>query len=559
MVVCPQCHAGNSPRSRYCIQCGGSLQPAVSAPTEELPPTTKDVHQSPGACDATSHFPHPQPSTESSAWTPPPVAPSFPVTPPPSASEFTALAQHDTLGAISAANLDQAERLTVPHLSDPDSPVALSLNFHRVFVAGHCTTAEWQIENRSDQLLQRVELSLESRGLSQPGRSRVASLPPGKSIRQLIEVDPSKPGNFILSCAIGYELAGQRQRRSGTCPLRINETPGTNININITDIQSNHATGSNAGLGAEMGSVNISNLVDGKAVRTLNDLLQLEIPDLFQQVALSLDFELSVASQIYAEQQRSHSLSIPREMVGCAQAGTLLRLVPVEGSSALPVDFVARPRFRLGRARQEADWVAWVLPRTPENDEKTRRISKVHTVFEATPAGIQIADGGSANGTALDGQTLSSGSRVPFSGHARLKLAGVYPLEAEHLGADASRSLDIDNLALWVGPAAAPVVPAAGAVRFTPAPPMPAVHAAVWLLSEASFGSSRSNAWTVTGVAEIQGRFYHHRGCFWLKDEAPNDWVKINNTSISPSHIIPLVNGQRLRVGAAEFQVEIHP
>jgi hypothetical protein len=100
---------------------------------------------------------------------------------------------------------------------------------------------------------------------------------------------------------------------------------------------------------------------------------------------------------------------IPEPFLAHVQSGTTLKLEPIEeagGTAAPPIHLIARKEFRLGRSRQDADFLTWFWPRTAENDERTRRLSKVHVAAEIRGDRLILRDPGSANRSAFEGQPL---------------------------------------------------------------------------------------------------------------------------------------------------------
>jgi hypothetical protein len=99
-----------------------------------------------------------------------------------------------------------------------------------------------------------------------------------------------------------------------------------------------------------------------------------------------------------------------------------------------------------------------------------------------------------------------------------------------------------------------------GAVQVTPLegqdPPFPAV----WLFTDCSFGTSRSNAVVLadTALDEIQGRFHHYRGCFWLENAVANGAVTVNGRAVPAGSIVPLTTGMTLVLGNTQLRVGIN-
>jgi hypothetical protein len=255
---------------------------------------------------------------------------------------------------------------------------------------------------------------------------------------------------------------------------------------------------------------------------------------------------------------RPAGLWIPEALIGIAQPGLKLTFSPAAGTSAGEIQFVARAEFRLGRARPLVDLVTWFWPRNPENDERTRRLSKIHVLgglVEYLPA---LRDAGSTHGACLEDQPLSRETWKPLGHGGLLTLGKEYRLEVRPFPSALPASLHIRNLSQWSGPqSGAP--PGRGAVRFQPVGTGLTAGQVVWLLSDAELGSNPAKAAVLElpGLAETQGRVHHHCQCFWLESLAPNGAVRINGRTLQPGEIAPLAGGQKLAIGPVEFRVSV--
>jgi len=442
-------------------------------------------------------------------------------------------------------------------LGPDDCPVEVAVNFSHILVAGHSTTLELRIGNAEPSTLEHLEITLESRGLKGPVSANLRRLVAGQQPIKILEVEPARAGNFVLQVAATWESSGQRSSYRGQHALRVLQAPESgNIQISIGDIQSNAGTGANQGLGADYGEVKISNLLGG--IKTLNDLLELELPEKFHAVSLELDYEVSRRALDLNALHASATLRIPPSLFGAVQPGTVCTLEPADGT-ALPLPFrlVARAQLTLGRARTEADFVTWVLPRNPENDERTMRVSKLNMIIETRPAGLLIRDNTSTNGTVLDGQTIDQAGIV-LERRGRLLLAGAVEVELTRFDSALTGEPSIGNARNWHGPAAKPAV-LAGAVRCEVRAAEPQPLNATWILTDGAFGTSRSNAVVLewSELSEIQGRFHHYRGCFWIENLADTGVVRVENHTLHPGEIAPLATGQQIRLGARTFRLNI--
>src|SRR5690606_23587878 len=98
-----------------------------------------------------------------------------------------------------------------------------------------------------------------------------------------------------------------------------------------------------------------------------------------------------------------------------------------------------------------------------------------------------------------------------------------------------------------------------GAVRFEVVADETQPLNALWLLSDASFGTSRSNAIPLAddALGEVQGRFHHYRGAFWIEALAENSAVQLDHLTLRPGEIAPLATGQRLRIGSRTWRLKL--
>ena len=218
---------------------------------------------------------------------------------------------------------------------EDEPPLELALFFPHVLVASHPSLLQVRLTNRSPQPLRAIEIAVESRGLAEPATKRLGRLAAGQVRTQPLEIEPSRSGQYVLQVSIGYELTGQHYNFHGSRSLRINEVPDHRISINIGDIQSNAGGGSNANLGAEYGNVQISNLLGGSSIRTLNDLLDFEFPEQFAPLPLELDYELSVRALSGDVAARQRALQIPPVFLGGVQCGTRCVWHSVQASTLL--------------------------------------------------------------------------------------------------------------------------------------------------------------------------------------------------------------------------------
>ena len=458
--------------------------------------------------------------------------------------------------AAAANPAETPARMTRAPFGDGSCPFAVWVNYSRALVEGYGSTISFRVENEGALPIENAELSISSRGLSGESMMRIRRLAPAAKANLLAEVEVARSGHYVMQVSASWDQAGQHYSYRGQRPLRIYKAPdNSNIVINIGDIQSNTGGGANQALGAEYGDVQISNLIEKGTIKTVNDLLDLELAENFQPIELELNWEES--RQAVGGRHVGINLRIPNDFLATAQAATCCTFEPTAGEdSPIPFRLVARREFRLGRGRADSDFIAWLMPRSTNNDERTKRISKVHAVAEAKANEIFLRDNASANGSLFDKHPLDeAGTKLTRQG--MLTLGG--ELEVEFTRHDAAADLDpaISNLRQWSGPSENVAPPIRGAVRFDIIAGQSQPLNALWLLTDAAFGTSRGNALVLddAALAEVQGRLHHFRGCFWIENIVENSAVKINGRAIRAGDIVPLATGMQVSLGSKTWRV----
>ncbi|MCE0499003.1 MAG: toll/interleukin-1 receptor domain-containing protein [Methylacidiphilales bacterium] len=447
----------------------------------------------------------------------------------------------------------------LPRVTQDEVPLRVLLNFNHVVVAGHPSTFQIMVENTGARVLKQIQIVMESRGLEQPVRKNLAKLDASQSQRHLFEIEPIRSGNFALQCTIKCHEQDKQIALVGSRSLRINETPETsNVAINMKDLKGNAAGGETAAAGESP----LGNVVPSGTIRTLNDLLNLELAENFEPLELTLDYEVDLHALAQEEAGARQRLQIPGAFLDQAQQGTLLKLEPIDTSAHAnnrEIRLVARSSFCIGRSREEADFLTWFWPRNEANDQKTRRISKKHCIFSIHGVKIHIRDNETSNRTTLGGQELAAKDGEPLERRGILKIAGIYVLDVTPFPSNAPEGPVIANLRNWSGAKTETPSKIRGSVRFLPMTSHVLPQNSTWLLTDGAFGTSRANPIIIDarGLAEIQGRFHHHLGGFWIESSVNNGAVHINGARLEPGFIVPLLAGQTVKLGETSFRVII--
>jgi hypothetical protein len=448
-----------------------------------------------------------------------------------------------------------------------ENPIDLWLNFPRALVAGFGSIIEARLENPGDIPLQNIELILESKGLRENVQTTCRHVAAGGSAYLCLEVMPNGAGNFVLRCNIKGRKKDRAYALRGTIPITINIAPeSANLTANLSGIQRVRGTGPVSAFGHEFGAENISNLLLPGSVQTINDLLNTTFPEAFGKVRLELNYEVTQSALTQLNTGAGCGWIIPPQFLGNTQSGTILILEPISGPAAptiLPIHLVAREKFRISRSLPpNGDFLTWFWPRSEENDEKTKRLSKKHVVAAVHGDKLILRDEGSANGATFEGHPLFTDRDEVLDQRGTLILAHEYHLDITPFESTVSRGLQIANERDWPGP---PVVRRFGtkwgSVRFTPINSEIAQYHALWFFTDANFGHSPLNPIMInaSGLAEVEGRFHYHRQNFWIEDLPEGTVVSVERHQLAPREIVPLATGNVIEIGKVTFRARIEP
>jgi hypothetical protein len=396
-------------------------------------------------------------------------------------------------------------------------PLRLLLQFNKAIVAGYSSTIAIRVENRSASPLENVAITLESNGLTTSPSKLYRQMPAGCSTSDILEIEPVRGGNFVLRCRVQLSQAGNVFNLRGATQFAVNATAGN-----------------------QGGYVNAGAQED------------------FTLIPLEIDYEVSAATIEKAGAASETGRIIPRAFLSAIQPGTKLILEPAEPSGFVRgLQLVARPEFKLGRSKDEADFLTWFWPRSPDNDLRTRKLSRVHAVGAIDKGRIFLRDAGSTNESTFEGHPLKERQNDPIDQRGALILGHEYALDVMPFPSALPEGVIIDNIRLWNGsPAAEPAV--RGSMRFLPTNSEVSIYDALWLFTDANFGCSRLNPLVLDlpGIPEVAGRFVHYRGCFWIEAfEGAN--IRIGETLLHPREIAPITSRHPIFLGKTAFTVAI--
>ncbi|HSH95365.1 MAG TPA: FHA domain-containing protein, partial [Roseimicrobium sp.] len=355
---------------------------------------------------------------------------------------------------------------------------------------------------------------------------------------------------------VDLRLRDVHQHLVGRRPLRINASTAMDAPApNLRDIYTNlDAFEAESGLGDS----SFAKIAGNMTFRSMSELATYRLPDRPQMFPLQEEWHLNQAVMATLGVGQSKKLIIPKPFRRYSQPGTLLRLTPKSEGSIKPVHFIASPEFTIGRSRKRATLVTWFYPLTPHNEDKTQHLSKVHVVARHENGGVFLTDAGSRCGTTLDAGPMTPFEPVSLKARTFLGLADEYFLDVHPIETSCPGGPEIVNISLWNGPDSPPS-DLSGAITFKPLDMEVALNEAVWLFTDANFGKSTRNPWTlnIEGVELVQGRIHHYRGCFWLESLASNFAIHVNSHPVGAREIVPLMDGLDLKIGSVSFQVDV--
>jgi hypothetical protein len=571
MVICGHCQTQNSAYAKSCGKCGAVLR-ATGNPVKTREGWKKPVSapEAETLVERPREEARPIKNPRSS-----PIAQSIPLKPAPFPGPAPAPKDipdvrargrmaNDTAIDVEPLMAEEAKARVADQLDRTQPPaLAVWLNFPRALVAGYGSIVEAKIENTGKQSLEHLSVMLESNGLAECVEVVCRHIGPGNWTRKQIELTPVRAGNFVLRCNVKSARAAQAYAFRGGVPITINVVPDpANFVFNIGDIQRIQGGGGSTGLSPEFKPINIGQLVAPGAIRSLNDLLNLSFPESYGKVPLELDYEVSQVAISQSATPRTSAWTIPEEFIEHSQAGTKLKLEPVEGMppEVPALHLVARPEFHLGRSREDADFLTWFWPRSRQNDERTKRLSKVHVT--ATRAGEQLVlrDAGSANRSTFEGHPLSFTDDDILGQRGTLILGHEYHIDVAPFDSTLTGDLRIANGDRWDGPPEYEV-PLRGAVRFMPINSELALRNAVWIFTDANIGCSRLNAIVLDapGAAEVEGRFHYYRDNFWVEALESGNGITVDGRELESRDIVPIVDGSELTIAGVTFRATVEP
>ena len=432
-----------------------------------------------------------------------------------------------------------------------DRSLRLYLNFPHLVIAGISTTIDCRLENSDSHPLADLRATLECGGIKHEATHLLGELSPGNGEDFAFEIQPGGFGQFNLRVTVEWRKGDTISSWSGNRSLRIYEAFSSGefpAALQTFSQQLENTTLSQLG-----------HLAIPSSITSSEELARFTLPERFEPLDLTPDYEVRIASRERAESYQP--LTIPDAFLDQVHTGTVLQLTPLDITENDPhqaIRLVARPQFVLGRSGEESDFVLWFWPRNEVHDTKTRRISKKHVTFSADGKRLLARNTAAGSLTTYDGQDVTAAG-TPLHRRGLLNLSGIYLLEVAHIPS-LSKPLQITNLMDRQDDSASHGSPTAhGSVRLSQRSAGVLPQNSTWLLSDATFGSSSINPVILDtpGLADIQGRFHHAQGAFWLESFTDNSEVQLNDQFMMPGWVAPLKTGQTLKLSSVNYSVFI--
>lgn len=229
---------------------------------------------------------------------------------------------------------------------------------------------------------------------------------------------------------------------------------------------------------------------------------------------------------------------------------------------------MTRPRITFGRSRDN-DVVLRFLPRSDENDDHSRNISRTLFRIELIPEGVEIRDesqsGIEVNYSVLRDRQVVSTLRAGDVTHIDLGVTGIVPkqFKLEMLMLAPDRREDREELEYWdelycelVGGRLSRIAREAldlrlNAIRFDRAENLAGEESYVVLLREVLIGGSPVQSAVVLKESgpQSRARLLHMDRSFWLEPLPGCGPISIDGQALSPRSLTPLIPGMQIQFG----------
>lgn len=374
-----------------------------------------------------------------------------------------------------------------------------------------------------------------------------------------------RPGHYLLDVEVTFREAPADAPRFYRCRIRLNVPDLNDDQGGVLEIDGDGQSMVNLQgynlkqfskvvlKGGEDSVINLQNAIGGDDSEAPEEPLE-DTP------ATTFEYQLKVNAE---KQSRLPTVTASTERRAYLDAAGL---VFEDGRRTL---IYSRPRLTFGRSRDN-DIVLRFLPRSSENDQNSRNLSRTHCVTEIVSEGIEIRDE-SRTGIELNYSvvrerevvtTHHTGEVTPI----QLGVTGTVPvpltLEMMTFGPD--RYAEQDDLEFWhelyselVGArsisrlAREALSLQLDAVRYDRVENLNEEESYVLLLREALIGGSPNQAAIVLSdhSAPVQARILHLDRSFWIEPLGETSVASINGMALPVRSLTPLAPGMQIQIG----------
>lgn len=444
--------------------------------------------------------------------------------------------------------------------------VRLALNFPRVFVVGCSSFFEYVVHSASERALMDVVLTFNCPVLGLSDHViKIGAIAPFESRHGHVDITPLTAGSQPIRCLLEASCERDSLRFSGVCrDFEVYAQPDSqsNVSVIVQDIQSHRSGGDKGEFGSVKGDVNI-NITDLLPnVKTVNDLLQLRLPDSFLPIRL----------EAMHSQDACETLSIPEVFLRYIEPADILHISP-----AVDVPAGDAPRgwrlcgsaaaVVLGRSSQDADLITRFLPSSTENNARSALLSRRHATMRMNEAkgGILVESLAAHAAVRVGTQTLQPGVLTPVPGgevvgigqalsDLRLRFTVRKPL--------LPRRFRVANLSEWIGHRITQDMNEEGnwghvVVEYLNS--APALWHTHWFHRSIPVGHGHGTVLDLGPSAQdgTSAYLHHLRGGFWLEcTQEGEGHITVEGLPLSRGDIVPLRDGMKVRMAGQDLLVK---
>ena len=324
-------------------------------------------------------------------------------------------------------------------MTEHESPIEVAFDISRIYKERLADVASFQFRNRVDERFHLV-VNLRSRIFSRaievdfrldPAEVRTRRFTLELPCRETCPRGQGSSGRHPIQIAISIsdDEAPTRDRHSfsGEWMTMVLERDASHLNIvNHINVKIEQH-GDKAGWGA----INEINMPQGNVPKTPesnNELLQRlsQLPATFEPVPLSYEGVVDASSGAMPRLQPRRVTTASMDRCGFSEPRSKSKILALTGRT-----------LTLGKRRKDVNLTTWNLPRSPSNDERTKRISGIQCRLEMTREGICIEQRSATNPTRLGEKDVKDRIPLDLQGISHLQLPGGFKLELipQHLPA----------------------------------------------------------------------------------------------------------------------------